>query len=79
MTSPAKIAASPDLAPKMLEAVWNCVAEEMARVIGEGPSGLWIRPISLNELSPEKTAVSVPNEIYEVWIHENYLQELNTP
>ncbi|MCB1235386.1 MAG: chromosomal replication initiator protein DnaA [Verrucomicrobiae bacterium] len=61
---------------KRLARLWAKVCARLIESLGEEAFSRWFKPVKLVSLARERLLFQTPNDIYSVWIEENYLDEL---
>lgn len=61
---------------KALKKLWKNVRNTLNETLGKAEFDRWFSPVNLVRLDAEGLWFSAPNDIYTLWIEENYLDEL---
>ena len=61
---------------KALKKLWKNVRNTLNKTLGKAEFDRWFSPVNLVRLDAEGLWFSAPNDIYTLWIEENYLDEL---
>jgi chromosomal replication initiator protein len=56
--------------------IWTCVATALRAQVGEGAFDRWFSHIGIDRIDSEAIVLTAPSLIYQVWIEENFRDEL---
>ena len=56
--------------------IWTCVATALRAQIGEGTFERWFIHVGMDRIDSEAVVLTAPSLIYQVWIEENFRDEL---
>jgi chromosomal replication initiator protein len=61
------------LAPTNLDAIWLAIAEQISAQVTKDTFNRWFKGIAMTAADENEITLSVPNNIYQLWIESNYL------
>ena len=59
--------------PSNLHAIWHAIAERIAAQVSKDTYDRWFKAIAMTVADENEITLTVPNNIYQLWIESNYM------
>jgi chromosomal replication initiator protein len=64
--------------PSNLQTIWQAIAEHIAAQVSKDTYQRWFEAVSMTAADENQIALTVPNNIYQLWIESNYIALLHS-
>ncbi len=64
--------------PSNLQTIWQAIAEHISAQVSKDTYQRWFKAISMTAADENEITLTVPNNIYQLWIESNYLSLLQS-
>ena len=76
LSSDTRLDASSGIEREVCLSLWGCVSGHLSGRIGAATFDRWFRNVALDRIDEEAAVLVAPSSIYQVWIEENFLRDV---